>query len=141
MEMPRGWRSSDPTPLPMAKRQRAEERCHGRHHDGAEPEERRLVDGLHSAFALLALGIEGKVDHHDAVLLHDADEEDDADEGDDAELGVEHEEGEECAHSGGRQGRKDRDGVDVAFIEDAEDDVNRYEGREDEEGLVGTETS
>ena len=90
-----------------------------------------------AALPFLALGIEGKVDHHDPVLLHDADEEDDADEGDNAELGAEHEEGEECAHPGGRQGGEDRDGVNVAFIEDAEDDVDHYEGREDEEGLVG----
>ena len=38
------------------------------------------------AQALLALGVEREVDHHDRVLLHDADQQDDADDGDDAEV-------------------------------------------------------
>ena len=137
MDMPRGWRSSEPTPLPMASGSAPKQRGHGRHHYGAEPKERRLVDGLDGTLPFLALGIEGKVDDHDPIFLHDADEEDYADEGDNAELGPEHEEGEECAHHGGRQGGNDREGVDVAFIENAEDDVDHYERRKDEEGLVG----
>ena len=35
---------------------------------------------------LVALGRDGEVDHHDAVLLDDADQEHDADQGDQAEI-------------------------------------------------------
>jgi len=34
----------------------------------------------------VALGVEGEVHHHDAVLFDDADEKDEADDGDDAEI-------------------------------------------------------
>ena len=38
------------------------------------------------AHALLALGLEREVDHHDGVLLHDADQQHDADDADDVEV-------------------------------------------------------
>ena len=38
------------------------------------------------AHALLALGVQREIDHHDAVLLHNADEQDDADQRDHAEI-------------------------------------------------------
>src|SRR6266508_2702436 len=115
----------------------AEEGGHGGHHDGAEAEQAGLVDGLARRLALGALGVEGEVDHHDGVLLDDADEEDDADQGDDAEVRAAEEEGENRADAGGGQGGEDGDGVDIALIEDAKDDVDGDEGGEDEEGLVG----
>ena len=34
------------------------------------------------AFALVALGLDGEVDHHDRVLLNDADQQDDTDDRD-----------------------------------------------------------
>src|SRR6185437_3297884 len=52
------------------------------HQDGAEAQQAGLVDGLPRRFAVLALGLEREVNHHDGVLLHNADEQDEADEGD-----------------------------------------------------------
>ena len=69
--------------------------------------------------------VEGEVDHHDRVLLHDADQQHDADDRDDRELGAADEEREDGAHPGRGQGREDRDRVDVALVEDPEDDVDR----------------
>src|SRR6266849_1240081 len=114
----------------------AEEGGHGGHHDGTEAEQASLEDGLMRRQALGALGIQGEVDHHDGILLDDANEQDDADEGDDAEVDAAEEEREDGADTGGGQGGEDGDGVDVALVEDAEDDVHGDEGGEDEEGLV-----
>src|SRR6059036_1170311 len=115
----------------------AEEGGHGGHHDGPEAEQASLEDGLMRRQALGALGIQGEVDHHDGILLDDANEQDDADEGDDAEVDAAEEEREDGADTGGGQGGEDGDGVDVALVQDAEDDVHGDEGGEDEEGLVG----
>src|ERR1700748_2156105 len=73
---------------------------HGGHHDGTEAQKAGLVDCLLRRHALLALGFEGEVDHHDGVLLHDTDEQDDADEGDDVEIDVEDEQRKDCAYAG-----------------------------------------
>ena len=88
MEMPSGRRSSDPMPRAREPAEGAQNRRHGRHHDRPETEQAGLVNRLLGAFPLFALGIQGKVDHHDAVLLDDADQKDDADNGDDVELGA-----------------------------------------------------
>src|SRR5262245_52969478 len=56
------------------------QRRHGGHHDRAEADESRLVDGLLRRHAVLSLRLDREVDHHDRVLLHDADQHDDADE-------------------------------------------------------------
>jgi len=51
-----------------------------------------VVDRRARREALLALGVEGEVDHEDRVLLHDADEQDDPDDRDDPQvLAEEHE--------------------------------------------------
>ena len=96
-----------------------------------------LVDRVGGRLAAGALGLEREVDHHDGVLLDDADQQNDADQGDHAELGAAEEQGEDGADAGGGQGGEDRDRVDVALVEDAEDDVDGDEGGEDQERLVG----
>ena len=64
----------------------AKERRQCGHHDRPEAQQTGLEDGFFSRFALLALGLERKVDHHDGVLLHNADEQDDADQRNHAEF-------------------------------------------------------
>ena len=44
------------------------------------------IDRLGGRLVLVALRLEGEVDHHDRVLLHDADEHEDADEAVDIQL-------------------------------------------------------
>src|SRR5579863_4953711 len=119
------------------ERQSAEQRGHGRHHDGTEAEQAGLIDGVDGILAFLALGFEGEVDHHDGVFLDDADQQDDADEGDDAELRPADDQRENRADARGRQRGKDRDRMNVAFIENPEDDVDRDDGREDQERFIG----
>ena len=104
---------------------------------GAEAEKAGLVDGLFGFHSLIAFGFEGEVDHHDGVLLDDSDEQNDADEGDDRKIDVEDEQGEDSADASGREGRENRDGVDVAFVQHAENDVDDDQCRKDEDGLIG----
>jgi hypothetical protein len=71
------------------QRHAAEQRRHRRHHDRAEAQQAGLADRLLRRLALVALGLEREVDHHDAVLLDDADQQDDADQRDQAEVEAE----------------------------------------------------
>ncbi len=84
------------------------------------------------ALALLALRLQGEVDHHDAVLLDDADEQDDADEGDEAEIRAADQQGQQGPHPGRRQGGEDGDRVDVALVENPQHDVDRQQRRQDQ---------
>ena len=80
--------------------QAAEQCGHGGHHDGAEAEERCLVDGFGGVLAFFAFGLEGEIHHHDAVLLDDADEQDDANDGHDIEIEMEETQGKQRADTG-----------------------------------------
>ena len=81
---------------------------------------------------LVALGVDGEVHHHDTVLLDDADQQDDADHGDQAEIVAEQHQRRDRAGTGRGQRRQDRQRVDVALVEDAEDQVDDEQRREDQ---------
>ena len=116
--------SSEPMLLPpKSEWQGAQQRCHGGHHDGAEAQQARFLDRIPGGFRL-TFGGDGKIDHHDAVFLDDADQEDDADEGITLKS-ITEKQRQQRTDPGRGQRRKDRDGVDVAFIQDAQDDVDR----------------
>src|SRR5262249_36191238 len=74
-------------PHAECQRQATQQRRHGGHDDGAEPQQTGLEDGGLWALALVAFGLEGEVDHHDGVLFHDTDEQNDTNHGDDAQIG------------------------------------------------------
>ena len=77
--------------------QRAHQCGHRGHHNGPEPNDARAVDGLGRGQRLVALGFDGEVDHHNAVLFHQHDEHDDADESVQVEVDVERLESEQRA--------------------------------------------
>ena len=83
---------------------------------------------------MVALGLQGEVDHHDRVLLDDADQQDDADQRDQAQLAAAEDQREQRADPGRGQGREDGQRVHVALVEDAEDDVHRQQRQEDQPG-------
>ena len=83
---------------------------------------------------LLALGRDRHVDHHDPVLLDDADEEDHADHRDEAEIESEQHESGDRARPCRRQGRQYRQRVDIALIENAEDQIDDEQSCQDEQG-------
>jgi len=68
MVYPSGWRSSDPVRA-RASGNAPRQRRHGRHHDGAESQQAGLADGVVRRQVLLALGLDRKIHHHDAVFL------------------------------------------------------------------------
>ena len=125
-----------PVAAPEGEGQGAEQRGHRGHHDRPEAQNARLEDRFLGALAFPALGVEGEVDHHDRVLLHDPDQENDTDQGDDAEFDAEEKQAEQRAHAGGGQGGEDRDRMHVALVQDAEHDVDGYQGGEDQPRLV-----
>ena len=118
------------------ERERAEEGGHGGHQDGAEAQHAGFEDGFFGAFAAFAFGLQGEVDHHDGVFLDDADEENDADDGDDVEVLFEEHEGEHGADAGGGKRGDDGERVHEAFVEDAENDVDREERGENQDGFA-----
>ena len=91
----------------------------------------------HRVEAALAPPLEREVDHHDRVLLDDADQQQDADDRDDRQVHVEAFEREQRADAGRRQARENRDRVDVALVEHAEQDVDRQHRGEQQRALPG----
>ncbi len=95
-----------------------------------------LIDRLARIEAVFALRLQGEVDHHDGVLLHDADQQHHPDQRDQAEFGAEEEQRENGARTRRGQRREDRNGVDVALIENAQHDVDADDGGKDQQRLV-----
>ena len=95
------------------------------------------MDRLQRALALLTLGLEREVYHHDGILLDDADQEDDADDGDHAEVVAEEHQHEERADARRRQRREDRDRMDVALVQHAQHDVDHEDRGGDQQRRGG----
>ena len=133
MAMPSGRRNSEPAPEAKRQRQSAEQRRHGGHHDRAEAKQAGLVDRFERAFALVALRLKRKIDHHDGVLLDDADQQHDTDDRDNRQIVTEQRQHDERADAGRRQRRQDGDWVDVAFVQNPQNDVDNDDRRQDEQ--------
>src|SRR6185437_2270355 len=112
----------------------AEDRGHGSHHDGTEAQHARLVDGLFGRLVVFALSDQGEVDHHDGVLLHDADEQDDADHRDDRKIDLEDKQSEERTDARRWERGENGERVNEALVEDAKNDIDRYDREQDEDG-------
>src|SRR5215510_11086126 len=109
---------------------------HGGHDDGAETQQTGLEDGRLRALAFAAFGFKSEVDHHDGVLFHDADEQDDADDGDNAQIEAVEQERQQRANAGRRQRGENGDRMNIAFIQDTKHNIDRYQGRRDQKGLI-----
>src|SRR5262252_3530421 len=133
-ERPPQFRSG---PGPQGKRQASEQRRHGGHHDGPEPEQAGFINRVSRILAAFALGFEGEVDHHNGVLLDDSYQEDDADQGNHAQLGAADQERQDGADTGRWKRREYSDGMYVAFVQDPQHDVNGDQGGQYQERLVG----
>src|SRR5579871_2284241 len=118
------------------KRQRTEQGCERGHHDGTEAQQAGPVNRVYRCEAFVPFGNEREVDHHDRILLDDSDEEDDADQRNQAELCAEVPDGGKRADASRWKGRKNRNRVNKALVENTENDVDGEDGREDEERLL-----
>ena len=106
---------------------------HGRHrghHDRAEADQAALEDRLHGRLAFLPLRAEREIDLHDRVLLHDADQHDQPHERVDVQLDLEQVQGQQRAEARRGQAGEDRDGVDVALVQNSQHDVNDHDGHD-----------
>ena len=90
---------------------------------------------------MVALRIQREIDHHNAVLFDNADQKHETDDGNDAEILAEKDKREKSPNTGRRKRGKNRDRMDEALIQDAEDDVNGNESGEDEQRHVGQRIS
>ena len=88
----------------------------------------RRLAGVHA--------LAGEVHDHDAVLLDDAHQHEHADEGVERRLLPEDEERQEPADERRRQRREDRQRVDVALVEDRQDDVHDEHGEDHQDRQV-----
>src|SRR6202050_242607 len=103
----------------------------------AENAAARLVDRFLRSFVLLALGGQGKVNHHDGIFLDDADKQNYADQGNDVEVHVKKQKRQYCADSCGRKRGDNRNRMDVTFVENSQDDVNGQQRGDDQKRLGG----
>src|SRR5438093_13045846 len=117
--------------------QSREERGDWRHHDRPETQQACLVDRVNRSLSFLSLRLEREVDHHDAVLLHDTDQEDDADQRNNIHLLPKQQQRKKSSYTCGWQCRKDRDRVNVTFIEHTEHDVHGYKRRKNQKRNIG----
>src|SRR6185437_2603749 len=98
------------------------------YHDGAEANRAGLHDRITRGLVVIALRLDGEVDHHDRVLLHQPYQHDDADEGVETELRAEDDQREECTKAREGQPRENREWMDEALVENAEHDVDHHHG-------------
>src|SRR6185437_9958834 len=96
-----------------------------------------LVDRFARRQALVALRIDGEVDHQDRVLLYDADQQDDADQRDDRQVIAGHDQRQQGADPGRGERGEDRDRVDEALVQHPQHDVHDEHGRQQQQELVG----
>src|SRR5215831_17281030 len=129
----------------VAERERKarEHRGRRRHQDRAEAQQAGFADGGDRRHAIVAFGRDGEVDQHDAVLLDDADQENDADDADHREIHVAELQRQQRADASRRQRGENRQRMDEALVEYAQNDVDDDERRGDqrrfarERGLEG----
>jgi hypothetical protein len=94
---------------------------------------RKRSNRLDRGHVMIAFGDDREVDHHDPVLLHNADEQDDAYQRDQAEVEIEQHQNRKRTDAGGRERREDGDRVDIAFIQDAEDEIHHDQRGQDQQ--------
>jgi hypothetical protein len=84
--MPSGRRSSEPMPVPKASGTAPNSAAIVVIRIGRKRSMQASKIASLGALALLALGLQREIDHHDGVLLDDADQQHDADDGDDVQI-------------------------------------------------------
>ena len=127
----------------QSDRQGTHQRGHGGHHDRAEADQAGFVDRLFGGFCVLALcrvsalRFNGEVDHHDGILLDNADQHDQADEAIQIQIHLEQHQREQCAEAGAGQSGQYGDRVQIAFVEDAQDQINHEDRHHQQQTHAG----
>src|SRR5579872_3202564 len=119
------------------QRQAAQQRRHGGHHDGTEAEQAGLKNGFLRRLAFAALRFQGEVNHHDGILFHDADQQDNSNQRYDIQVIPGQQQRHNGAHTRRGQRGKNRNGMDIALVEDAQHNVHRNYRGQNEPGFGG----
>ena len=119
------------------QRQPSQQRRHGRHHDGTEAQNAGFINRLYRFLALIPFHVERDVDHHDGVLLHESDEQNDPDGTDHVQFVVRQQQRQQRPHARRGQSRQNGDGMDKALVQHSEHDINRDQGRKDQDRFAG----
>ena len=85
----------------------------------------------------MALSVECKVDHHDGVFLHNANQHKQTDHSNQREIFAKQLQSEQATHHGRRQTRQNGDGVYVAFVQHAQQNINHHQGCHEQPNLTG----
>ena len=94
------------------------------------------MDGVLWCHTLVALSVNGKVDHHDRVLFDDTNEQDDANDADHAQVIAAQHQRQQRTHAGRWQGGEDGERVHIAFIQHTQHDVHAHQGCQDQQELA-----
>ena len=86
---------------------------------------------------MLALGHQGKIDHHDGILFHQPDQQHDADDGNDVEVILEDQQRQHGPDAGRGQGGDDGQRMHQALIKDAKNNVHSQQSGGYQDGLGG----
>jgi len=86
----------------------------------------------------LPLRVNGEVNHHDGVFLDDADEHNEAHKAVDVQIQAEQNQRDQRAEARRRQAGQNGDGMNEAFVKDAQDEVDDKNGHneQDQEALL-----
>ena len=114
---------------------RADHRGEGRHQDGPEAIQTRIVNGALGRLAGCD-PLAGKIDDHDSVLLDDPHQHEHPDERIERRLLPEQVKGQESPHEGCGKGREHRERVDVTLVENCQNHVHHEHGEGHQEGEV-----
>ena len=89
---------------------------HRGHGDRTEANQAAFIDRFRRGFVSGAFALDGKINHHDRVLLHDSDQHDDADETVEVQAEMKNLQREQRAESRRRQSGKNRNRVNEALV-------------------------
>jgi len=121
-------------PRAGAERERhaGEHRCSRGHEDWTESQQARFAYRLERRHAVVALGSNGEVDQHDAVLLDDTDQQNDSDDPDHGQIHSTDTQGQQGTNACRRERRENRQRVNEALVQHAENDVDHDKRRADQ---------
>src|ERR1019366_8134802 len=115
-----------------------------RAHDGGERGHNDRAETIHAGIVNRFVGslafshaLQGEVDDHDAVLLDDAHQHEHPDVGVEGRFLVEEDQRRQATDQGDGQGGEDGKRMEVAFVQDAEDDVHDEDRQAHEDGEIG----
>ncbi|MNM51485.1 hypothetical protein D3C81_625460 [compost metagenome] len=122
--------------LAQQQRQCAKDRCQGGHQDRPQAQQAGPANRLFRRKALMALQLQGQVDHQDGILFHHPDQQEQPQQRDQAELATGDVQRQQGTDARRRQCRENGQRVNVAFIQNTQHQVHQQQCAKDHEWLA-----